>query len=102
MVRSFPDKQSYEEYYISFNFFRLLAKGNDTIATATVGVVDAAGADKTSTLTDVAKQSVVTPRVYVWVKGGTVQRYKITCQITTVGGKKWEMDCYQRVVADQT
>jgi hypothetical protein len=100
MVRSFDDKQAYEEYYIAFNFFRLLAKGNDTIATATVSVLDALGVNKTDVLTTVGSQYIDETRVYVWVKGGTAQRYKITCKITTAGGKKWEMDGYLTVVDD--
>jgi len=102
MVRYFPDKQSYEEYHIAFNFFRLLAKGNDSILTVEVKAYDADDVDKTDVLTDVLMQVIESPRVYVWVKGGIVQRYKLTCKIITVGGKKWEMDGYQNVVEDQT
>lgn len=102
MVRYFPDKQAYEEYHVAFNFYRLLRKTNDSISTVAVKAYDAAGLDKTDVLTDVLTQVIESPRVYVWVKGGTPQRYKISCQIETAGGKKWEMDGYQNVVEDQT
>jgi hypothetical protein len=98
VIRSFDEKKPSEEYYVSFNFFRLLAKGNDTIDSATVIAKDALGVDKTSILTDVQLQVINSPRVYVWVKGGTPQRYLVTCRILTDGGKKWEDNYYLPVV----
>jgi hypothetical protein len=99
-VRGFSPKQEYEEYFIRFNFFRLL--GGDTITTATVTVEDADGEDVTDTFTDALQQYIEGTRVFAWVKGGTPQRYLVTCRITTGTGKKWEMDGYLEVVENQT
>lgn len=85
-------KQSYEEYYIDFNFTKLL--GVTTVSSATV-VVTKTSDDSvvTSTLTDVDLQSIVSPHVYVWLKGGVSgEEYKITCKIITSNGSKYELD----------
>lgn len=91
-IKYFSPKQSYEEYYISFNFKNVL--GDDTITSATVTVVDALGADATSTLTTVGSQVISGSNVNVWVKAGTAQRYKITCKIVSSSEEKYEQDAY--------
>jgi len=99
MVRSFPDKQPYEEFFVVFNFYRLLSRTNDSIATvAELKAFDADGVDQTTSFIDAGEQVIATPRVFAWVKGGTPQRYRLVCKITTTGGKKWQMVGYLTVV----
>ena len=98
-VRSFSSKQPYEEYYVAFDFFRVIDDGA-TISSATVSAVDALGASATSTVTSVGKQTVSGSRVNIWVQGGTAQRYKITCKIQTSTGEKYEQDAYLTVVEE--
>lgn len=88
-----PPKQPYEERYVGFNFFRRL-KG-EAIASATVNVTDDATSpsDVTITLTNPALQTIVGPKVSVWVQGGVSgHAYKITCRIVSVSGAKHELD----------
>ena len=91
-MSSFGSKQSYDEYYVAFNFSNAI--GKDTIASATVTAVDDTGADKTTTVTTATKQNIDGPRVNVWVKGGvTGKTYTITCKIiTTTNAEKYELD----------
>jgi uncharacterized Zn finger protein len=55
-------------------------------------VYDEAGAVVTSTLTDDTKLTIVNSKVYVWVRGGNEQTYKITCKIVMSNGEKFEQD----------
>lgn len=84
-------KQPYEEYYVSFDFTNVI--GSATVASATVIVTDPDGDDVTSTLTDVGQQTITSPLVYIWIKGGDSDKeYKVTCRITTDAGEKYEKD----------
>ena len=89
----FGSKQPYEEYYVAFDFTADV--GEAAIASAEVIVYDSSEATCTSTLTDVANQSLATTSVNVWVQGGeTGQEYKITCRIETnsTPAEKFELD----------
>ena len=91
IMLEFSPKQSFEEYYISFNFSRVITPLTN-IESATVVVVDEAGEDVTDELTDVSKQNIDGNKVTVWVMGGDEQIYKITCQIVMDNGEKFEQD----------
>lgn len=90
----FGVKTPYEEYHVAFNFENYL--GDAGIASATVAVVErATGTVVTGDLTTVGLQLIADPRVYVWVKGGTVGRlYDISCKIVAddTNGSKYEID----------
>ena len=103
MIGSFPDKQPYEEFFVSFNFYRLLARTKDSIATVSeLKAYDAGGVDQTTSFINAGAQVIASPRVFAWVKGGTQQRYRLVCKITTAGVKKWQMVAYLRVVESLT
>lgn len=87
----FSPKQNYEEYYAVFNFARVVTPST-SILTASVVVYDAAGTPVTATLTDETKLTIVGLKVYVWVRGGSEQTYKITCKIEMSNGEKFEQD----------
>lgn len=87
----FSPKQNYEEYYVAFNFVRVITPLT-SIATTDVFVFDESNVDVTSTLTDASKLQVSGTKVYVWVRGGSEQVYKITCKITMTNGEKFEQD----------
>ena len=89
---AFGAKQTYEEYYVEFNFVNDLAE-EDTVATATVVAMDGV-VDVTDTLTDVDEQTISGTSVFVWVMGGsTGVTYVITCQIvSSVYGEKYEAE----------
>lgn len=91
IMLAFSAKQSYEEYFVAFNFARVITSGT-TISSATVIVYDAVGAVVTSTLTDVDKQSISGTKIFVWVRGGSEQTYKITCRIVMSNSEKFEQD----------
>ena len=95
-IRSFGAKQAYEEYYIAFGFARPIDDGA-VIVSADVKAYDALGVDKTSVLTLFAAQVIGAKRVNVWVQGGTVQRYRLTCQILTSTGEKYSQSGYLEV-----
>ena len=91
-MESFSDKQPYEEYYVDFDFVNVVVSP-DTIASAVVSVVDELGADATATVTTAIKQNIDSPKVYIWVNGGTTGKvYTITCKVATVNGEKYEME----------
>lgn len=87
----FSPKQSFEEYYAVFNFSKVITPLT-TIETTEVIVYDASGVVVTDTLTDNTKLTVVGSKVYVWVRGGSEQIYKITCKIEMDNGEKFEQD----------
>ena len=98
---AFGKKQPWDEYFVAFDFTNLLNTG-DTIHTATISAINiSTGADATSTVTTVANQSIVSPKVFVWVKGGvTATNYKITCKIVThaTPPEQYELDAKLPVV----
>lgn len=96
-IRAFRPKRAWEEYYIAFDFFRDVEDGA-TITGAAVTVTDEAGTDRTDVLTVVGKQVVSTPRVNVWVCGGTPQTYTISCKATLSSGEKYQIVAYQEVL----
>lgn len=87
----FSPKQSYEEYYAVFNFAKVITPST-VISTTEVVVYDESGTVVTSTLTDDTKLTVVGAKVYVWVRNGSEQTYKITCKIVMDNGEKFEQD----------
>jgi NADPH-dependent ferric siderophore reductase len=90
-MRVFDDKQPSEAYYVQFDFTE--AVDTDTISSATVTAVDESGTDVTTTIITAAKQTITSPSVYVWVKGGTSGTvYTITCIITSSSGEIYELD----------
>lgn len=88
---AFSGKQAYEEYYVAFNFGKVVASGV-TIVSATVLVYDALGVDVTAALTDETKQSIEGNKIYIWVRGGNNQTYKITCRIICSNDERYEDD----------
>lgn len=97
-IQKFDEKQPFEEFYLGFNFTKDLA--TEEVATAIISVVDGGGNDVTSSLTSVNLQSIQTPYVYFWIKGGeNLKAYKITCKITTsLSASKYEQDAILTVV----
>jgi hypothetical protein len=93
----FSPKQNWEEYYAVFNFARVITPLT-TIAHATILVYDEAGVEVSETFTDDTKTQIVGSKVYVWVRGGTEQTYKITCRIIMSNGEKFEQDATLEVV----
>jgi len=90
-MAKFSSKQPFEEYYVAIDFTNVI--GSATVASATVVAYDSSLATVTTNLIDTSKQTVTSPNVYIWVRGGqTGQDYKITCQITTSIGEKFEQD----------
>ena len=92
----FSPKQAYEEYYVVFNFARVITPLT-LIESTVVTAEDADGEDVTATFTDESKLVVVGNKVYVWVRGGTEQVYKITCKIVMDNGEKFEQDAQLEV-----
>jgi hypothetical protein len=91
-ISSFGCKQSYEAYYIAFDFFRLIVPG-DTVESADVIATDSTETDVTSELIDSDVQTITGTQINVYVMGGTSgQTYKLTCKITTTAGEKYEME----------
>ncbi len=89
---AFDAKQPYEAYYVDFDFVNVLGD-SDEIHEATVTAVDGNGADVTATIISTVKQSIVSPKVYVWVMAGTTgQTYTITCKIVTDNLEKYEKE----------
>lgn len=96
-IQSFGSKQSYEEYFVTFDFFRLIS--SDEILSAAVVVTDSTGAVVTDTLTEAVKQSISGSQVNVFVKAGTSgSTYKITCKIVTETTEQYEMEAYLPVL----
>ena len=92
IMYQFSEKQPYEEYFVSFNFTRVITP--DTVITnSTVIAYDEDDNDVTATITDQAQQSNTDTKVYVKVRGGASGvTYKITCRIVTSNGERFEMD----------
>ena len=91
-MNAFGAKQPYEAYYVDFDFTKVIVSP-DTIASATVTAVDQDGVDVTNTVITTIKQNIASPKVYVWVTGGTSGKtYIITCKIITANGEKYEKD----------
>lgn len=89
-MEAFDAKQSYEAYYIDFDFVNVIGT-DDEISTAAVTVADPDGADVTTTLTNEVNQQIVSPKVLIWVRAGTTGKtYTFTCKIVTVDGEKYE------------
>jgi hypothetical protein len=95
----FGPKQPWEEYYVAFNFVRVITPETE-IDSVVVSVTDEEGIDVTSTLTDPTKIEIVDEKVFVWVRGGTEQVYKITCRITMDNGEKFEQDAELEVIEE--
>jgi len=96
----FALKQPTEAYYVQFDFTDVV--GDSTLSSAVVAAVDTADDSVvTSTITDVAQQSVGDYVVSVWLKaaGMTGKVYKITCLATAADGSKYELDAYLPVRA---
>ena len=93
----FGVKQNWEEYYVSFNFVRVIA--NDTeIVSSDVIVYDAQGAIVTETIIDAEKTLINGAKIFVFVRGGSEQTYKLTCRITCANGEKYEEDAELSVI----
>jgi hypothetical protein len=87
----FDSKQSWEEYYLAFNFFRVM-RAEEGILSAEVSVVNDEDEDVTTALTDETKQSISGTQVIFYIRGGTSGvKYKITCRATTTT-EKYELD----------
>lgn len=93
----FSPKQSYEEYFVVFNFARVITPLTE-IESVDVKAYDASEVDVTSTFTDQSKTSVTGTKVYVWVRDGSEQVYKLTCKIVMDNGEKFEQDATIEVV----
>lgn len=88
----FGQKLPYEKYFISFDFTALLPAGA-TILTATVTALDPDDVDVTASLTEVGRQVITSPKVYVYVQGGVAgTEYAITCQVTTNAPSQHQID----------
>lgn len=90
-MHSFGEKQSWEEYYVSFNFVRLVDKST-TIQSVIVIVFDEDNNIVTDTLIDAEKTLISGTRILIFVRGGSNQVYKITCRITCENGECFEED----------
>ena len=91
-MEAFGDKQPYEAYYVDFDFVNVIVS-DDTISTATVSVVDDDSNNVTGTITDITKQDIDSPKVYVWVRAGTTGKtYTITCKIVCESGEQYELE----------
>jgi hypothetical protein len=89
---AFGPKQPYDEYYVDFDFSKDLVSP-DAVSVASVTATDENGADATLVITSAIKQSITSPKVFVWVKGGVDRTmYVITCKIVTTNGEKYEKD----------
>jgi hypothetical protein len=96
-IPAFGNKQSYEEYFITFDFFRLVA--SSVINSSTVIVLDADGEDVTEFLTDEEKQEISGSKINVWIRAGiSGTTYKLTCEIITELGEQYEMDATLKVL----
>ena len=89
---TFGTKQSYEAYYVSFDFINVLTTA-DSIASAVVTAAEGAE-DKTTIVTTAANQNLTRTRVNVWIKAGSSgHTYILTCKIvTTLHAELFEMD----------
>ena len=92
----FSPKQSFEEYYVVFNFSRVITPLT-TILSTLVTVYDESDVEVTDILTDSTKLSVLGSKVYVWVRGGSEQIYKITCKIYMSNNERFEQDAELQV-----
>lgn len=101
MATQLTSKQPAEAYAVSFDFTAYL--GAETVATATITATDTATlADVSTTILDVAQQSIATPIVYAWVRAGTSgHNYLITCRIVGNLGSIYELDGILPVLEDQ-
>lgn len=93
----FSPKQNREEYFLSFNFARVISPLT-TISEATITIVNEEGTDVTDTLTDISRQNIVGSKVNFWIRGGNEQTYKITCVITMDNGEVFEQDATIEVI----
>lgn len=90
-IRYFDPKQPSEAYYVQFDFTE--AVDDETVASAVVTAVDSDGVSVTATITNVNKQVITSPSVYVWVMAGTAgETYTITCVATSSIGEIYELD----------
>jgi len=91
---NFSPKQPGEEYYVGLDFYKDIDDGGTaTIADYDLTVVDAVGTDVTETLVDTTKTTTSEQRLLFWIRAGTSgQTYKITGEVTTSTGEKYEMD----------
>lgn len=90
-MQRYSSKQSWEEYFLGFNFENVL--DGEAISSAVVSVADSDGETVTDTLVDAAKQNIDGTIVYFWIRAGTNgQTYKITCKATGALGSKYEFD----------
>lgn len=92
-MRILDDKQPWEEYYIEFDFTN--AVGTEEVASATVSAINQSGVSSTDVVTDSTQQKVITPYVYVWIKGGVdLSDYTITCKALTNASpqEKYELE----------
>jgi len=87
-MKQFDPKQPWEEYYLGFDFARLL--GSETVASALFTVTES-GEDVTATMLDGAQQYNAGAVAYCWIRAGTTgKNYIITCQVTGSAGSKYE------------
>ena len=93
----FSPKQTWEEYYVAFNFARVITPLT-TIQSTVILAYDEAGTEVGETFTDDTKTQITGAKVFVWVRGGTGQTYKITCRIIMSNGEKFEQDATLEVV----
>lgn len=90
-------KQPSEEYYLKFDYSRLLREAN-AIAAATSAIDLADDSDVTNAIIDKTKQYVYNKCAYVFVQGGTDgHSYKITCSISATDGSRYELECVMPV-----
>lgn len=92
-MRILDDKQPWEEYYIEFDFTNAI--GTEGIGSATVSAINQSDIVSTDAVTDVTQQKIITPYVYVWIKGGVdLSDYTITCKAITSASpaEKYELE----------
>jgi len=97
-LTTFGNKQSYEAYFIAFDFFKVVPSG-DTITSAEVVVLNPEGVDVTTILTDSVKLNISGLQVDVFIQNGeSPKTYKTTCRIVTDKTEKYEMDASITVI----
>lgn len=90
-----PEKQPYEEYYVTVGINDL---GSEDIDTYTVSVTDGDGVDVTSTLIDAAETTKDGTDLNVWVRGGESGKYyEFVFKVTGVSGSKFEKEASMKV-----
>lgn len=98
LMYTFGDKQPYEEYFVAFNFSRVISP-NTEIVSAIVIVYDEDGNDVTEIITEPSEQTIQKTKVAIKIKSGISENtYKITCRIITSNGEKFEMDSELNVI----